>query len=47
LRDVNPEHVLAQIVNGRGEDEYVLDPFYLDDAPIELFEDRRKHRADQ
>ncbi|WP_125078445.1 hypothetical protein [Mycobacterium sp. P7213] len=47
LRDVDPEHVLAQIAEGRDEDEYVLDPFYLDDAPIELFEDRRKRQADR
>lgn len=47
LRDVDPQNVLAQITHGRGddgrsEDEYVLDPFYLDDAPIELLEDRSK-----
>ncbi|TVY01526.1 hypothetical protein FPV58_12985 [Mycolicibacterium porcinum] len=45
LRDVDPGHVLVQVTAGRGkdgraEDEYVLDPVYLADAPIELFEDR-------
>ena len=50
LTNVDPEHVLAQIVHGRGEDgrsedEYVLDPFHLDERGgnglIELIEDRR------
>ncbi|MEZ0053242.1 hypothetical protein ABIA30_004269 [Mycobacterium sp. MAA66] len=50
LRGVEPAHVLARVThgrgeNGRGEDEYVLDPFYLDDAPIELHELRQP--ADQ
>jgi hypothetical protein len=39
LVDVQPADVLAQIVHGRDEDEYVLDPEYLEDAPIELCPD--------
>lgn len=45
LTNVDPEHVLAQIVHGRDEDEYVLDPFCVDEMGdnglIELIEDRR------
>jgi hypothetical protein len=36
--DIDPEHVLARITRGRDEDEYVLDPEYIDDAPIEMVE---------
>jgi hypothetical protein len=35
ITDVGPEHVLAQIARGRPEDEYVLDPGYLEGAPVE------------
>lgn len=43
IGDVQPQYVLAQITRGRDEDEYVLDPEYLDGAPIEVHEDRRQH----
>ena len=50
LTNVDPEHVLAQIVHGRGkdgrvEDEYVLDPFHVYEMEarglFELIEDHR------
>jgi hypothetical protein len=45
LVDVEPEHVLAQITNGRPEDEYVLEPEYLaevsDNGLLVVFENRR------
>lgn len=33
--DVDPGDVLAQIVDGRDEDEFVLEPEFLDHAPLE------------
>ncbi|WNG79956.1 hypothetical protein C6A86_016960 [Mycobacterium sp. ITM-2016-00316] len=34
--DVDPQDVLAQIAEGRDEDEFVLYPEYLDDAPVQV-----------